>query len=503
MPFYMGQQLWGYARVSTEKETQEVSLEDQERWLRDHARALDAEVEIFREQASAKSILGRPVFAGMLKRLEELPPSKRPRQIAVVAFDRLSRDLTDALLIARSLRAFRVELYVRDAGGLVRAETFGDKLQIIGRGIGAEAENAARADRIRASWDRRRREGKPTSNRSPYGLQLVAERDTPADGDSAKWVKRAFEQYLKGTGTHTIAKDLREHAPLHIVRTSRIGSDGAPIVKTRSYIWTYMSVMKLLRQRRYRGVVVTEELFDQVQERLENKPHQRRERIHAYPLSTAIRCAKCGRVFHGRGTTPSKKATLVDGTEVVYHGKLVRYYECDHAGCGVRINADRLEERFRNEVSRLAANPKLITRWLSGDRGDGSTRELRQDIAALERSTSTEALEAARQRIWDLALNAGPNASRDLEKQLERINAKVDADRVLLSELVGKLERRDTSKRTVEEAQRLLHGFWPRYDRSPYERKRQLVGALTAALGGCTADREGMYWAAATKRTKA
>jgi DNA invertase Pin-like site-specific DNA recombinase len=496
----MHQQVWGYARVSTEKEAQEVSLEEQERWLREHARSLDADIEVFREQASAKSVLGRPVFAGMLKRLDELAPSKRPRQIAVVAFDRLSRDLTDALVVARTLKALRVELYVRDAGGIVRGETFGDKLQIIGRGIGAEAENAARADRIRASWDRRRREGKPTSNKSPYGLQLQAERDTPADGDSPKWVRRVFEKYAKGTGTHTIAREMREQAPLHVVRTSRVGPDGNALTKTYSYVWTYAAILKMLRQRRYRGVVVREDLFDRVQERLDSKPHQRRERIHAYPLSTAIRCAKCGRAFHGRGTTPSKKKTLADGTSVVYRGTLVRYYECDHAGCGVRINADRLEETFRREVGHLCADPKAVARWLNGDRGDGNAREWRRELAALERSTSTEALESARQRAWDLALSAGPHASRDLERQLARINAKIDSDRTSLLELRGKLERRDGAKRSVDEAQRLLQGFWARYDRSPYERKRELLNLLTTALGGCTADRNGLYWTTAPPR---
>lgn len=495
--------VWGYCRVSTEKEAQELSLEEQERWVRQHARELDAEVEVFSEQASAKSVLGRPVFAGMLKRLEELPASKRPQQIAVVAFDRLSRDLTDALVVVRTLRALRVELFVRDGGGLVRAESFGDKLQIIGRGIAAEGENAAKSDRLRSSWERRRREGKPMSNMSVYGTQLLNERDTPADDDSPKWVKRAFEMYAKGASTHAIARELREHASPHIVRTSRVGPDGKAITKTWTPIWTYSAVRKLLKQRRYRGVVVSDDLFDRVQERLASNPHRRRERIHEYPLSTAVRCDTCGRAFHGRSITPGKKRTLASGKQVVYRGKLIRYYECDSFGCRVRINAERLEEQFRREVGELAAaGPRTFARWLNGERDGDDARELRAEIASLERSTSAETLEVARQRVWELALGAGPNASRDLERQLARINAKAETERARLAELRVKIERRDTAKRTVEEAARLLKGFWSRYDRAPYERKRELVDALTEALGGCTADRDGLYWAVEADRTK-
>jgi DNA invertase Pin-like site-specific DNA recombinase len=493
--------IWGYARVSTEKEAQELSLADQERWLRQHAEANDAAIEVFKEQASARSVLGRPIFAAMLQKLEELPPAKRPAQIAVVAFDRLSRDITDALVVARTLRRLRVDLYIRDAGGVVSAETFGDKLQIIGRGIAAEGENAARSDRIRASWERRRREGKPTSNRSPYGLQLVAERDVPAATDAPKWVRRAFEDYAAGIGTHTIARALREDAPPHSVKTSRFGADGTQIVKTTTPVWSFSAIQKLLRQRRYRDVVVPADLFDRVQARLESKPHARRERIHAYPLSTAVRCAKCGRAFHGRATTPSKRRKLASGIVKVYSsGKTIRYYECDHYGCGVRINAERLEKDFRRDVNRLAADSNLVERWVGADRKKAGDRVIRVEIAALERSTSDKTLEAARQRVWDMAMAAGPNASRDLERQLSRLAVRAEGERTRLAELRQVVDRAATLKRTSEDAQRLLASFWRRYAQVPYERQRQLVELLTEALGGATADREGLYWRAALRK---
>lgn len=491
--------IWAYCRVSTEKETQELSLADQERWARTHAQKSDAAIEIFREQASAKSVLGRPIFADMLKRLEELPAARRPQQIAVVAFDRLSRDLTDTLIVSRSLRRLKVDLFVRDAGGIVREETFGDKLAIIGRGIGAEAENAARSDRMRASWERRRREGKPASNRAPYGLQLAAENDVPAEGESSAWVLRAFQTYADGSSTHAIAKTLREGAPPHHVRTSRIGADGLPIVKTSGRVWHFLSVHKLLRQTRYRDVVVPAELFDRVQARLDSKPGARRERIHEYPLSSAIRCAKCNRVFHGRSITPGKP--LAGGN--TKRRDPIRYYECDHVGCNVRINAAKLELQFRQEVGALAADPNLVERWLRAGTKDTGVRAVRAEIAALERSTSPQALEAARQRLWDLAMNAGPNASHDLERQLGRIAEKADVERARLTELRASLERRATVDRTAEQAQTLLAGFWRRYDRSTtvYAKRREMLNLLTAALGGCTADRDGLYWARGTPAT--
>jgi site-specific DNA recombinase len=218
----MNRTAWAYCRVSTTKDEQELSLEQQERWAQDYAAKETLDLRVFRERASAKRTIGRKEFQRMMSELAELPAARRPSFLLVTSFDRLSRDMTDTLLIARQLKELRVQLYVRDAGGIVKSETFAERAALVGQSMGGEAENEARSNRARASWERRRREGKPTSNKVPYGLQMRGERDVPAL-DSGAWVKKAFRWYALGIGTYTIAERMKSGAPPHVAMSTRVG----------------------------------------------------------------------------------------------------------------------------------------------------------------------------------------------------------------------------------------------------------------------------------------
>jgi DNA invertase Pin-like site-specific DNA recombinase len=137
---------------STAKGEQELPLEEQERWAREHASGLGEPLKVFSERASAKSVIGRPVFQKLIAELEELISMRRPKQIAVTSFDRLSRDMTDTLVASRTLRSLKVDLYVRGVG-VAKADTFAQRAALVGQSMGDEAENEARSNRIKASWE--------------------------------------------------------------------------------------------------------------------------------------------------------------------------------------------------------------------------------------------------------------------------------------------------------------------------------------------------------------
>jgi DNA invertase Pin-like site-specific DNA recombinase len=125
--------VWAYCRVSTTKVDQELSLDEQEKWARDHAATNNLQIKVVRERASAKNTIGRPEFQKMMTDLAQLSPSKRPQRVLVTSFDRLSRDMTDTMIISRTLRTLRVELFVRDSGGIVKGETFAERAAIVGQ----------------------------------------------------------------------------------------------------------------------------------------------------------------------------------------------------------------------------------------------------------------------------------------------------------------------------------------------------------------------------------
>src|SRR5260370_40904877 len=112
--------------------------------------------------------------------------------LLITSLDRVERDMTDILVVARSLLTLKVELHSRD--GLIPAGNFAERAALVGQAMGGEAENENRSKRMKASWERRRREGKPTSNKVPYGLQLVGERDEE-EPKSGTWVRKAFDWY--------------------------------------------------------------------------------------------------------------------------------------------------------------------------------------------------------------------------------------------------------------------------------------------------------------------
>ncbi len=308
--------VWAYCRVSTRKEEQEDSLDEQRARATAFAKERHLELRVFSEQASAKSITGRPVLSSLLAELEALAARTRPKYVFITALDRLSRDMVDGMYVGRMLRSLKVTLYVHGRGE-VRLDTFAERALFVGESMGGDAENEAKSKRSRDSWDRRRREGKPTSNKVPYGLQLVGERDVPIP-DSAEWVRKAFEWYAQGDGSHVIGKRMQGHAPPHTWLTTRVGEDGQRIEKTRAGTqWETLRVLKLLRQARYRGTIVEPELFDAVSERLADTPKNGSRRKREYPLSGAMRCEGCGRHLHGRATGHSTSHILADGTREV------------------------------------------------------------------------------------------------------------------------------------------------------------------------------------------
>ena len=70
-----------------------------------------------------------------------------------------------------------------------------------------------------------------------------------------------------------------------------------------------------------------------------------------------------------------------------------------------------------------------------------------------------------------------------------------------VSELRPRLARVDGAGRTIEHAHSLLSGFWKRYDAASYEQRRALMGALTTALGGVAATKQGLIWTQAAEQS--
>jgi DNA invertase Pin-like site-specific DNA recombinase len=486
--------MWAYCRVSTTKEEQEESLDAQATWAQEFARAKHCELIVVREQASAKTTVGRPRFNAMMADLAALPKGRRPQFLVVTSLDRLSRNTRDTLNVIEALRELNVTLFQRGLGPIT-AEDFPRLAALVGMSLAGEAENYARSLRMLQSWDKRRAEGKPTSNKVPYGLQLRGGRDVIIP-ESGAWVLHAFEWYASGTGMYKIARWFAEGAPDHTWLTSKIDENGERIAKTRKATkWESNRIRKLLEQKRYRETIVPADLFKQVHERLSKTPRRGSRRIREYPLSGAMVCEGCRRHLHGVASGGYMQRTMADGTIVHWMDSEARrrYYECYI--CRYRHNAARLEAEFFSVIGTLHADDAMLNEWVAQPRLHRSASvAMRRELARLEIETSDEQEAKRRDRVFDLALAAKLDES-ELRRQLERIKGDVATKRERAAVLRDQLAATLTAKRTVAVARDLLQSFHVLYEQATYEQKRELLSAVSDALGGVTVSATGLHWA--------
>ena len=416
-------------------------------------------------------------------------PRSRPKYVFATALDRLSRDMVDGMYVGRMLRSLMVTLFVYGRGE-VRLDTFAERALFVGESMGGDAENEAKSKRSRDSWDRRRREGKPTSNKVPYGLQLVGERDVPIP-ESAEWVRKAFEWYAQGDGLHVIGKRMQRHAPPHTWLTSRIGEDGQRIEKTRAGTqWETLRVVKLLRQARYRGTIVEPELFDAVVARLADTPKNGSRRKREYPLSGAMHCEGCGRHLHGRATGHSSSRYLADGTRKVYRREPVRYYAC--VVCDYTVNAERLETRFFEDVGKLVADEKLLRSWMAApSAGIEDVAALKREIKRLEAESSEEAVHARRDKLFGLAMSASVDEV-EFKRQMNRLDFEIVEKLARIGSIRATLSEAHSRTKGLEHALSLLRRFDALYGSAVYELKREIVSSLCEAIGGVSVSRRGL-----------
>jgi|GEM_PF-5397348 len=230
----------------------------------------------------------------------------------------------------------------------------------------------------RASWARRRREGKPLSNKSPYGLQLSNEKDVE-EPITAPYVRLAFEWYACGIQIPTIAQRLSREAPAHTVATYKASRRNA-MRRTRTTLPRWIGkngkcnrTRLLLQQPRYRGTIVSTALFDLVQEGLRLQPFKRKPvRQYPYPLSGSVLCERCNGSLHGHTTGYDKPQTLYRkqhhlSDNLVGIPSFTRYYSCKP--CGTLISAATLEHRFFQHLATLVIPPKYWYPWASATVG--------------------------------------------------------------------------------------------------------------------------------------
>jgi site-specific DNA recombinase len=369
-----------YTRVSTDKQAEEgTSLEVQEAACLRKAQELGAEVVDIQtdEGISGAFYISRPGIQRALKQIE----AGQANMLITMKLDRSGRDADVLGLIRKRVVNAGAQLVFVDGANFENNAT-GNLMFRVSAGF---AEYEREVIRERTTGGRRKRaEGgvQPCRAFSPYGYHIVNKQDVSRGDfpleelgkykiveDQAVWVRAIFERYRGGASFRQVRKWLASEGVLspegcgewsintlrrilsHPVymgkpvfgRTQRKvdeGRLGQGLIRTDYSVardkdtWIYLAC----------DPIVTEELWQACQGRMEVNKERRGSPRQKYLLTRLMFCSTCKRRM--AGMTAGKK----------------RYYRCPHdRGCPyLNINVGKMDRAYILTILELIRRPEMI-----------------------------------------------------------------------------------------------------------------------------------------------
>ena len=412
-----------YCRVSSKEQVERTSLETQETDCRQHAEKCGFVVlEVFVDRGESAKTADRTEF---LKAIQFCALKKPVVDFFLVhKFDRFARNAGDHLALRATLRKSGTEL--RSITEATSNDPAGKLMETVLAGF-AEFDNNVRADRTKAGMVERVREGfwvwaPPIGYHKPATGKKT---NIIPDPERAPLIRRAFEEYAKGTYTYQELAKLMENAGL---RTRH----GKPV--------SFQLVEKILHNIAYCGVIrafgadheaafepiISKSLFDSCQKGASGSegatPAPRSVNNPAFPLRKFVDCADCGTPLTGSVTRGR-------------HGKRYPYYHHHSKGCtkSKSIPKEIFEQEYLEFLDSVTPNLRYqkLFQAVVRDTWQTNYRNLDAENASIRRKI--EKLEEERQRVFDLH-RAGTYSDEDFQEQKKRVNRQLDQQLALLND---------------------------------------------------------------------
>ena len=348
-----------YTRISTDEDHQPTSLATQRERLERYCEAMEdwRVVHCFQDQASGVT-LERPG----LKQALGLARERRFDLLLCYRVDRLSREVRQLSGLCEELD--RLGIVLKSASEPFDTGSPAGRMMLQMLGVFAEFEHATIVDRVTAGLERRVREGRWMSGRTPYGYTRANSLLVP-DAVKAPIVRRIFSLYAEGKlGTTAIARTLE--------------SEGAPAPRRPG--WSPNALLLILGNPAYRGLVrwngqlfeglheplVDEETFRKAQAILRRRGEDaslRRGNPSDFLLSGLVRCGRAyvGTSAHGRSA------------RYTYYACSTRYKYGPGKCKGARLPKDRLEQAVLGQLAELYRDGRLIEQALAEAAKDTAT----------------------------------------------------------------------------------------------------------------------------------
>lgn len=399
---------FGYIRVSTVRQGEGVSLQEQKDAILACAAIRNLQIIEWFEELETAAKSGRPIFNKMISRLRK----GHAQGFVVHKIDRSARNLKDWALVSE----------LPDEGIDVHIATETLDFNTRGGRMTADFLAVIAADFIR----NQREETKKGLNgrlkqglypfRAPLGYLDMGRGEPKAPCPvKAPLIKQTYQLYL--TGQHSLRS---LHAEMQ--RRGLSGHTGKPV--------SLHGIEKILSNTFYHGLITitrTGETYDGVHKALVTKA--------AFQQTQKIKSRRCGPKVtrHNHPFRGLFRCGLCNGPMVPERQKIVHvYYRCKTPSCCMKtIREDRLESAIMIQLSRVQLNKSAVAeqerRWKSGRLQDDLTRK-RRSLAARIEAEETKLARAA-----DLLIEGALDRStysqkkRDAEFVLGRLREELDA----------------------------------------------------------------------------
>jgi site-specific DNA recombinase len=418
-----------YQRISTDEDHQPTSLKTQRERLERYCEAMEdwRVVAAFEDQASGTS-LDRP---GLQQALD-LAREKRIDLLLVYRVDRLSRKVRQLAGLCEELDQLGVVL--KSATEPFDTGSPAGRMMLQMLGVFAEFEHATIVDRVTAGLERRVREGKWMSGRTPYGYTRDPQSKLLVpDPVKAPVVRRIFHLYAEGKlGTTAIARTL--------------DAEGAP--PPRKQGWSPNALQLILANPAYRGLLrwngethpglhqplIEDETFECAQEILRRRGEDaslRRGNPSEFLLSGLVRCYHCGRAYVGTSA----------------HGRNGRYtyyacstrYKYGPSKCnGDRLPKERLEAAVLSQLADLYRDGRVIDKALADVARHTESERPRIDEQLSSTRAEITRLEAKLERYFE-AFEDGSLSAADCQDRVRGHRARLEALREQEADLAHSL----------------------------------------------------------------
>lgn len=463
-----------YARVSTQKQADKgISIEDQIRRGKDYCHKNKYTYEIFKDEGYSGDlpIEERPALTKLFEKI--FLKKKEIDGIFVVDFDRLTRNVKEALTIREILIENNVQLL--ELGGVVNLKDPTQELLLGIKGLLGAFERKKTIVRIKRTLETSVLQGKALGGKlTNYGYTKDENKILIIEPDEAKIVKRIYKLSLEGNGTKKIAETLNKEG----VPTKRMNLGGAKLkvreTTKRKFIWRDAVIHKILVNPIYKGerhfrdliiqcpAIIDESVFDAVQESLKKRTNFKdTTNKYFYLLKGLLVCAKCSNKFYGR-----KREDLSDNQYIC----LSQRYRSEF--CGSRgINITKLEDWVWDSIMSLPLDLKKALKLRVDEKQvQGRNKvieELQQNIIEFEKEadmilTLFREKGSQNNRFTKKRLTEIENEILEIEKQiqkLERHNIKSEQEVEILTFLNDKLSPLKKGKVTNEKKQSIARAL--------------------------------------------